>query len=503
MITRKTLLQAVILIGMIVLLWPSTVSLASDTEVDDSIRPYSENPWYWEYQGEPILLRGATDDDNLYQWTGEELTDHLDLLVSVGGNFVRNTMSDRERGNVYAFAEFEDDVYDLDQWNDEYWDRLEFFLNETYERGIIVQLTLWDQFDFHSEHPWLSNINIDVDPSSEGDETAYGEEVFHEFSRTDFFRSVEDEHQSFLHYQQKYIDRLLSYTLSYGHVLYNINNESSEGKIWENYWAQYINQAGQEAGRDVYVTSMQFDPTNSVRHVMTYPDIYGFFEISQNNQDSRGARGRGHWENIMYWRLKIASHSDGPKPMNNEKVYGGGDGANYSAGTESEAINRFWRNIFAGSAASRFHRPTDRDDTPNPRTWGSGLNDRVQTTLKAMDILLEELDIFSATPRNDLLSHAVASTPAAVEAYTLANIGKQYAVYFPQGRFMVNLDPWVYVDRVEVRWLDIDEVSWSESEIIEVKWEGSQSDWGDRGTITLKTPSNKPYVALIEVVEAG
>jgi hypothetical protein len=501
-ISRKSLLQATVFFGMIALLWSSAMAPASEAEEDGSIKPYSENPWYWEYQGEPILLRGATDDDNLFQWTGQELTDHLDLLASVGGNYVRNTMSDRETGNAYAFTEIEDGVYDLDQWNDEYWDRLEFFLEETMKRGLIVQLTLWDQFDLHSEHPWLSNTNIDADPSSEGAQTANEEDVFHEFSRTDFYRSVEDEHESFLHYQQKYIDRLLSYTLSYGHVLYNINNESSEGEIWENYWAQYINQAGQEAGRDVYVTSMQFDPTNSVRHVMTYPDIYGFFEISQNNQDSRGARGHGHWENIMYWRMKIASHADGPKPMNNEKVYGGGDGVNnYSAGTESEAINRFWRNIFAGTAASRFHRPTDRDNTANPRTWGSGLNERVQTNLKAMDMLLEELDIFSASPHNDLLIHAVAATPASMEAYALANIGKQYAVYFPQGRFMVNLDPWVYADRVEVRWLDIDQLSWSEPEIVEVQWEGSRSDWGDRGTISLKTPGNRSYVVLVEIIQ--
>lgn len=473
-----------------------------DIPASSSIQPFDANPWYWEYLGKPILLRGATDDDNLFQWTGKKLTDHLDLLVSVGGNYVRNTMSDRDKGNVYAFALIGDGIYDLDQWNDAYWERLEFFLKETQKRGIIVQLTLWDQFDFNSEHPWLRNINLDVDPSSEGTKKVKGGKSYHQFSRADFFKSVEVEHKTLLKYQQKYIDRLLSYTLSFGHVLYNINNESGEGNIWENYWAQYINQAGQEAGRNVYVTSMQFDPTNSVRHVMTYPNVYGFFEISQNNQDSRGARGHGHWENIMYWRMKIASHAPGPKPMNNEKVYGAGDGTiNYSAGTESEAINRFWRNIFAGSASSRFHRPTDRDSTPNPRNWGSGLNERVQTNLKAMDMLLEELDIFSTSPHNDLLSQAVAATPASMEAYVLANIGMQYAVFFPQGRFMVNLDPWVYVDRVEVRWLDIDQLSWSEPETVEVRWDGSRSDWGDRGTITLKTPGNNRYVALVKIVK--
>jgi len=181
--------------------------------------------------------------------------------------------------------------------------------------------------------------------------------------------------------------------------------------------------------------------------------------------------------------------------MNNEKVYGGKDGVNYSAGTETEAINRFWRNIFAGCAASRFHRPAE------PRVWGAGLNDRVQINLKAMDMLLEELDIFSASPHNDLLIHTVAATATSMEAYVTAEIGRQYAVYFPPGNNMVGLDPWIYVNKLKIRWLDIDELKWSDPEVVNVQWEGSRNEWGDRGMIILKTPSNRPYVALVEVGE--
>ncbi|MEX2401204.1 MAG: hypothetical protein WD423_10560 [Rhodothermales bacterium] len=454
-----------------------------DTLASSPIQPYDENPWYWEYEGEPILLRGGTDDDNLFQWTGDKLTDHLDLLVSVGGNYVRNTMSDRDEGNVYAFGQNEDGIYELDQWNDEYWDRIEFLLSEAEERGIIVQLSLWDQFDLGSseweEHPWNPENNINMETGAWDD-------------REDFYATVDNNDEEGLQYQRQFIDKLLSVSLSHGNVLYNINNESSESEQWENYWAQFVTQAGQEHDRQVYVTTMQFDPTNSVRAAMTYRDIYSFVEISQNNQDSRGARGQGHWDNIMNWRQKLASD---PMPMNNEKVYGGADGVNYSAGTETEAINRFWRNIFAGCASSRFHRPA------LPRVWGSGLNERVQTNLKAMDMLLEEFDIFSASPHNDLLRHRVAAARSAAEAYVTADIGNKYAVYFPRGRFMIDLDPWKYVEQVRVRWLDIEELSWSEPEVFGVQWDGDRSNWGHRGMITLKTPGNESYVALVEVVK--
>ena len=214
--------------------------------------------------------------------------------------------------------------------------------------------------------------------------------------------------------------------------------------------------------------------------------------ITQNNQDSKGGRGKAHWDNLMYFRKKIASF--GPMPMNNVKVYGALDGRNYSAGSESEAMDRFWRNIFAGCASSRFHRPA------MPRAWGSGLNERAQTNLKAMNMLLEKLDVMSCSPHNDLLSPKV-SVPSTMEAYATANIGHQYAIYFPQGRYTINLDPWVYVKKLKLQWLDINNLEWSEPEIVEVKWEGSKGDWEFRGLVSLKTPSNRPSVAFLEIVE--
>ena len=57
------------------------------------IMPFEKNPSYWQYEGRPVLLVGGTDDDNLFQLP--HLEEHLDLLASVGGNYIRNTMSSR------------------------------------------------------------------------------------------------------------------------------------------------------------------------------------------------------------------------------------------------------------------------------------------------------------------------------------------------------------------------------------------------------------------------
>jgi len=90
------------------------------------IRPWSENPSYWEYNGQPVLLLGATDNDNLFQ--NNNLKTHLDSLAEIGGNYVRNTMSDRDEGDLKAFYLNEEGKYDLGKWNSAYWEKFENLL---------------------------------------------------------------------------------------------------------------------------------------------------------------------------------------------------------------------------------------------------------------------------------------------------------------------------------------------------------------------------------------
>jgi len=76
------------------------------------IRPYEANPRYWQYEGEPVLLLGGSEDDNLFQIPG--LEEHLDAIRDAGGNYIRNTMSDRnDRGfEVYPYLRLADGKYD-------------------------------------------------------------------------------------------------------------------------------------------------------------------------------------------------------------------------------------------------------------------------------------------------------------------------------------------------------------------------------------------------------
>ncbi len=109
---------------------------------------YPANPRYWQYGGRPVLLLGGSVEDNLFQIPN--LCEHLDALAAAGGNYVRCTMSCRDEGDVWPFSKV-DGLYDLDQWEPEFWRRFETFLDETERRAIIVQIELWATFDYYRD----------------------------------------------------------------------------------------------------------------------------------------------------------------------------------------------------------------------------------------------------------------------------------------------------------------------------------------------------------------
>ncbi len=152
--------NSIVLSLLFILVATNLQSLADDFDAE-RIQPGLENPRYWQYHGEPILLLGGTKDDNLFQIL--DIEEHLDLLASVGGNYIRCVMSGRDEGNVWPFAQNDDGKYDLTRFNEEYWRRFDRLLKLTHERRIIVQIEVWifDKYEMwalNSRDP-VNNIN--------------------------------------------------------------------------------------------------------------------------------------------------------------------------------------------------------------------------------------------------------------------------------------------------------------------------------------------------------
>jgi len=426
---------------------------------------YAKNPAYWEYGGKPVLLLGGSVEDNLFQIP--DLQAHLDLLKSVGGNYVRNTMSSRDEGNLWPFKRL-NGRYDLEQWNDEYWRRFENLLRLTSERDIIVQIEVWATFDYYREH-WARNpFNPKNNVNYSAKKTGLPRAVKSHPTRTEnnFFWSVpaERNQQRVLHYQRRFVDKMLSHSLRFGNVLYCMDNETSVTPEWGKYWSEYIKGKAKEAGVSVHTTEM-WDPwdLSHPKHNATFdhPETYSFLDISQNNHQ----KGQTHWDNGQRQRTRIA---DAVRPMNNVKIYGADGG---SFGNDRDGIERFWRNIFGGMASARFHRPPA----------GLGLSDKAQANIRSMRMITDEMDIFTCAPHNDLLADRESN-----EAYCIAHPGREYAVYFPDGG-EVTLD----IDGLEgpatCRWLDIMRSEWNEPVGVE----------GGGRSLKLRCPSRGHWAVLV------
>lgn len=446
------------------------------TSNKDRIRPYSRNPRYWQYKGEPVLLLGGSKDDNLFQIP--DLKEHLDLLASVGGNYIRNTMSSRsDRGfEVQPFRRLRSGKYDLNQWNDEYWDRFEKMLKLTRDRDIIVQIEVWAFHDFNRGHweknPWRAANNVNYSESSTTLKDSYGNigKVPH-----DFFFTVSKLNNDglVLAYQQKFVDKILSHSLRYGHVLYCMTNEIHPqfSPEWGWYWSEYIKDKAAAVDRKVETTEMYWEidlKKAQQRASLDRPDIFSFFEASQNS----AKMDQQNWDNLQFAHHYLAQE---PRPINHVKIYGA-DTSTWKGSTDRHATECFWRNIMGGSASSRFHRPP----------YGLGLSRKAQAHIRSMRMLTNEMDIFTCVPHNDLLSDRKPN-----EAYCLANPGKEYAVYFPNGG-SVALDLSRAKGNLKAKWLDIDGRGWAKEDTLK-----------GGGTVTLLSPGTGHWAVWISPVSTS
>jgi len=438
------------------------------------IHPSVKHLQYWTYNGKEILLLGGSDEDNLFQMPN--LIKQLDLLASVGGNYVRNTMSSRDSGNVWPFLKNEEGLYDLKQYNPEYWSRFDTFLQETKKRNIIVQIEIWATFDFY-RNQWLenpfnpkNNINMGFNWSdgnwSKLDTVVPSHPIY---TANNFFRSIPSQMalHAPLYYQQKFVDKLMDIALDYDHVLYCIDNETSVNSDWAKFWVDYIKKIAKLNDKKIYCTEM-WDP-HELDHAFHYetfdnPQIFDFVDISQNNH----LEAQNHWDNGLkqFERLKKLGYL---RPVNNVKVYGN-DGGKHK--TTRNAIESYIQNVFMGCASTRFHRPTS----------GQGLNNTAQNIIKSMRELTNSMNWFEAQPNNTLFRDREPN-----ETYCRTIPGKSYAIYFTNGgEVILKLDP--HDKTFEISWINPLTNQWSEKKSLSI----------NNNTAKLKAPDSGHWICLIQ-----
>jgi len=437
----------------LVLLSISILFFSCKTKIEQGqiagISIYSENKKYWACKGDPVLLLGGSNDDNLFQWPEQRLIPHLDSIKMVGANYLRNTMSDRKAIGFekYPYFQMGEKKYDLGQWDSEYWNRFERFLKETSDRDIIVQIEIWDRFDYSREHwmpnPYNPSNNINYTYEGSGFDKEYPNHPGRNQQPFFFTTPPQKNNVAVLKYQQQFVDKLLSISLNYDNVLYCMDNETSAEEAWGRYWAEYIK--AKAGNKTVYVTEM-WDAHNLLhkqhKRTLDHPELYDFVDISQNSWN----KGYDNWSNSQ----KIMDYlGNKPRPVNSVKIYGNDDRTSHldKGVTTKHATETFVKNIVAGFASSRFHRPSS----------GLGLSEASSNCIRSIRMAETKLNIWELSPRMDLLGKCDKN-----EAYLAANPGKSYLIYFT-ATGSVELDLSDFTGTGQLDRIDLEKASWVES----------------------------------------
>lgn len=457
--------------------------VASDNA--DRIQPWPKNPCYWQYHGEPVMLLGGSNTDHLFLL--DDLEAHLDEMKAVGANYVRNTMSQREGKELKPHKLLPDGKFDLEQWNEEYWQRFANMLEWTSERNIFVQIEVWDRFDYAATNwdgsPWNSKNNINYTSEQSGLAETYPEAAF--YKGQPFFHTVPkienyNGAQSDLirKYQEAFVDKMLSLNLRYGHVLYCMNNETSTPAAWGQYWIEFI-QAKAAAQKVTVCTTDMFDDAfegakaKNTSLVFDDPQHYMFADISQVNSRNYDEQ---HWKQLQTLLQLVNKH---PRPSNHTKIYGSGY-YTFGSGGPEDGVERFWRDVLGGSASARFHR----------LDAGNGLNDRAKACIQAARLLEDRIRFWDITPHTELLSDREPN-----EAYVAAKPGESYAVYFTNGG-SVGLDLTKVPGKYSITWLSV-----SMGRVVESSQKGGYRRMDKTleggGIVTLTAPFKGGWVAAI------
>ena len=436
---------------------------------DQRIKPWDQNPSYWQYKGKPVLLLGASNDDNLFQWPEKMLIPHLDSMKTIGANYVRNTMSDRQdRGfELYPFAKLENGKYNLDQLNEDYYNRFDFFLKETQKRGIIVQIEVWDRFDYARNHwpihPYNPKNNVNYTSEESGLDLEYPDHPGQNKQPFFFTTPKQRNNELLLKYQKSRVEKMLDISLKYDHVLYCIDNETSAEEEWGIYWAEFILNKAKSAGKEICITEMwdAWDLTSEQhKRTLNHPERYIFCDVSQNNQQ----KGQVHWDNFQWVRKYISTQ---PRPLNTVKTYGAGGGPH---GNTKDGIERWWRHVLGGAASARFHRPES----------GLGLSELSANCIKVAREIEKSTKFWELEPGNDLLSNREEN-----EAYLATKPNESYVLFFTDGGD-VELDLTKSEKEFNLKWFDIRKGKL----ISENKIEGGK-------IVSLKVPGKLEWVAML------
>jgi hypothetical protein len=195
---------------------------------------HPENPHYFLFRGKPTILIASAEHYGSVMNRDFDFIKYLNALQKEGFNYTRifcsghlemndatfgierNTMNPRKESYLAPWKKIKDGetsspgVYDLNQWNEEYFKRLRQFVNEASLRGIVVEVTLSSSiynasiWSYNPLNP-ANNINLQEPKDYKLANTLYNSDM--------------------LIFQERYIQKIVTELNEFDNIIYEIQNE--------------------------------------------------------------------------------------------------------------------------------------------------------------------------------------------------------------------------------------------------------------------------------------
>ncbi|MCZ6795135.1 MAG: DUF6298 domain-containing protein [Planctomycetota bacterium] len=393
-----------------------------------------KHPYYFRDGERHVVLVGVSDRALFTIWEnrkGFHWRTYLEVLEAHGINYVRQDLGSWGGLRVpidypgqfssprWVFARSGPGKaidgrprFDLRRYDQGYFDeRLKPFLREAARRGIYVELTLFEEFRSRrfadSLYADANNVNrLGLAPRQATSDRAL-------------------EHPALREIQQAYVDKVLEETVAFGHVIYEISNETG-GRRWVAHFVDTIRRHPRHPGRLVSAgeQTTAFDPRKGrndivVKHRGGGGDYAGDAGIQRHHRGLLGFRVGKPVLHNEYFLFANRSTSDVHFPR--KMMWG-----DFTAGGHS---NFFDFRYFRGTGRTA----TDGEPSRSPPA-------EILQGARHLRRFLDStgVEFWSMAPRDELASVEGKGDPL---VFTLARPGEEYVSYvLGEGEVDVRLD---------------------------------------------------------------
>lgn len=224
---------------------------------------------YLAYEGKPLLAFGPGDENRMISRNDMDAVRRWAKWQQENGmNLLRAYPASVPIANGLHPFKMKDDKWDIDDWNDEYFENVSRFIEILEEHGIMLHLQLWQVCWFKEDRPerWLRNY---INPANNCNE--WTKEFVHGHQ---YMNAPGDSRAS--RHRKEWVTRVLNAVKGHGNVWIDVLNELGNDGMGDMKWSRevvsWIREWGKTNGQKMLIGVDMCDYSNT--HFSPYEADY-------------------------------------------------------------------------------------------------------------------------------------------------------------------------------------------------------------------------------------